>query len=178
MTTLEGQKVAILVADGFEQVELEEPQKALEKMGAQTFIISPEKNEVQGVHHMQMGDKFKVDVHLDNANPQDYTALLLPGGVFNPDKLRIFPKAIEFIKQMRKQYKPIAAICHGPWLLINADIAKGLKVTSWPAIKIDLINAGANWVDSEVVTDDGVVTSRKPDDIPHFNKEMIKLFQS
>lgn len=177
MKELEGHKVAILVADGFEQIELEKPKKALEEMGAQTFIISPAKGEVQGVHHMKMGDKFKVDVQLDDANPDDYTDLLLPGGVFNPDSLRLESKAIEFIKKIRQQNKPIAAICHGPWLLINSEVAKGHKVTSWPSIKTDLINAGAEWVDSEVVYDDGIVTSRKPDDIPAFNRQMINTFK-
>lgn len=178
METLKGHKIAVLVANGFEQVELEKPKQALEEAGAEVFIISPEKEQVQGVHHMEKGDEFKVDVSLENANANDYTALLLPGGVFNPDELRNNKKAIEFIKEFKTQNKPIAAICHGPWLLINSDIAKGHKLTSWPSIKVDLINAGANWVDEQVVRDDKLITSRKPDDIPYFNQEMIKVMQS
>lgn len=178
MQTLKGQKIAILVADGFEQIELEKPKLALEEAGAQVFIISPRKEEVQGVNHMEKGDKFKVDVTLESANPDDYSALLLPGGVFNPDELRNNKKAIDFIKAFEHKNKPIAAICHGPWLLINSDIARNHKLTSWPSIKIDLENAGANWVDEPVVVDERLVTSRKPDDIPYFNKEMIKVFES
>ncbi|AHE68082.1 type 1 glutamine amidotransferase domain-containing protein [Legionella oakridgensis] len=178
MEKLKGQTIAILVANGFEQVEMEKPRQALEKEGAKTILISPEKHEVQGSHHMDKGNKFPVDVHLEDANADDYSALLLPGGVFNPDHLRLLPKAISFVKEIARQKKPIAAICHGPWLLINAEIAKGHKLTSWPSIKLDLINAGAHWVDEPVVSDKHLVTSRKPDDIPQFNEAMIKLFHS
>lgn len=176
MSLLEGKKIAILVANGFEQSELTEPKKALEKAGAKTDIISPEKDKVKGWKHDEWGDEFTIDVALDQANADYYDALLLPGGVINPDKLRLNPRAIGFIKQCFTSGKPIAAICHGPWTLINADVAKGHTLTSWPSIKLDLINAGANWVDKEVVKDKKLVTSRKPDDIPAFNEEMIKLF--
>lgn len=175
-TELKGAKIAILVANGFEQSELAEPKKALESAGAQVIIISPEKGSVKGWEHTDWGDSFKVDIALNEANADDYQALLLPGGVMNPDKLRLEPKAIAFIKSFINSDKPIAAICHGPWTLINAGAVKGRKMTSWPSIKMDLQNAGANWVDAEVIRDKKLVTSRKPDDIPAFNKEMIALF--
>jgi len=175
MPSLSGKKIAILVANGFEQVELTEPKAALEKEGAITEIISPEKEKVKGWKHTQWGDEFSIDVPLEKANPDDYDALLLPGGVMNPDKLRMNTMVVDFIKQIFKANKPIAAICHGPWTLINADIAKGYRLTSWPSLKLDLENAGANWVDEKVVTDRKIVTSRKPDDIPYFNKAMIEL---
>ena len=172
---LEGMKVAILVADGFEQVEMTDPRKALQAAGAKTEIISPIKNKVKGWHHDKVGDEFDVDVPLDKADPNNYDALLLPGGVINPDQLRLYPQAIEFISKIAQAGKPIAAICHGPWTLINANVVKNRTLTSWPSLKIDLINAGANWVDREVVRDANLVTSRKPDDIPAFNKTMIEL---
>lgn len=145
--SLQGVKVAILVADGFEQVEMEKPRKALEEQGAAVSVISPEKNTVQGWHHTEKGDSFPVDVPLNQANAEDYDALLLPGGVVNPDHLRLLPEAIDFVKAINEQKKPIAAICHGPWLLINAQVAKGRRLTSWLSIKEDLQNAGADWVD-------------------------------
>ncbi|WP_133128447.1 type 1 glutamine amidotransferase domain-containing protein [Legionella nagasakiensis] len=178
MEKLKGQTIAILVANGFEQVEMEKPRHALEKEGAKTVLISPEKHDVQGWHHMEKGSTFTVDIHLDDANADDYSALLLPGGVFNPDHLRLLPKAVEFVKAIARQQKPIAAICHGPWLLINADLAKDHRLTSWPSIKLDLMNAGAHWVDEPAVSDKQLVTSRKPDDIPQFNEAMIKLFHA
>lgn len=174
--TLKGKKVAILVTDGFEQSEMADPRQALKNAGAQTDLISPNKDKVRGWKHGNWADSFDVDVPLDQAKPNNYDALLLPGGVMSPDRLRISPEAIEFIKQFVKTNKPIAAICHGPWTLINAEGIKGHTVTSWPSIKLDLINAGAKWVDQEVVRDGKLVTSRKPDDIPAFNKEIIKLF--
>jgi len=176
MDKLNGKRVAILVADGFEQVELTGPREALDKAGATTQIVSPAKGEVKGVHHDKPGDKFKVDVPLDTARPDEFDALMLPGGVFNPDELRMNPKAVEFARHFVDTGKPIAAICHGPWLLVEADVVRGRTMTSWPAIKTDLKNAGANWVDQEVVTENGLVTSRKPDDIPAFNKKMIEEF--
>lgn len=176
MGRLSGKKVAVLVANGFEQVEMEKPREALEKEGARTFVISPEKNVVQGWHHMEKGKTFTVDVNLSQANASDYDALLLPGGVFNPDLLRLEEKAIEFVKEMHQHKKPLAAICHGPWLLINAEIVDGLRLTSWPSIKQDLVNAGANWVDETTVCENKVLTSRKPEDIPQFNSAMIELF--
>ena len=173
---LKGLKVAILVADGFEQVELTEPRKALDKAGAETQIVSPVKGQVQGWNHYDKGDSFPVDVTLERADPQNYDALLLPGGVANPDQLRMIPDAVAFIKRFFEAGKPVAAICHGPWPLIDAGVVSGRKITSWPSLKADLHNAGAEWVDEEVVTDNGLVTSRKPDDIPAFNRKMIEEF--
>lgn len=173
---LEGLKVAILVADGFEQVELTEPKKALEEAGAQTCIVSPAEGEVEGWHHFDAGDKFAVDVPLDEAEAASYDALLLPGGVANPDQLRMNEKAVEFVKSFFDAGKPVAAICHGPWTLIEAGAVKGRTITSWPSLKADLTNAGAKWVDQEVVADNGLVTSRKPQDIPAFNQKMIEEF--
>ncbi|HUK91149.1 MAG TPA: type 1 glutamine amidotransferase domain-containing protein [Blastocatellia bacterium] len=175
---LDGVKVAILVADGFEQVELTEPRKALEKAGARTAIVSPKRNKVRGWQHTEWGDIFPVDVHLSQADASKYQALLLPGGVMNPDRLRMDSAAVEFVQQFVEAGKPIAAICHGPWTLIEAGAVKQRKMTSWPSLKTDLINAGADWVDQEVVSVDGLVTSRKPDDIPAFNKEMIAAFSA
>jgi protease I len=173
---LAGKKVAILVENGFEQVELTEPKRALEEAGAQTFIISPQKDRVKGWNHTEWGDEFKVDLPLERANPADYDALLLPGGVMNPDKLRMNPDAVRFVRAFFEAGKPVAAICHGPWTLIEAGVVKGRTLTSYPSIKTDLINAGANWVDREVVVDQGLVTSRRPDDIPAFNRKMIEEF--
>lgn len=177
MKNLTGIKVAILAADGFEQVELEKPQQALKDAGAETFIISPETGKVQGWKGEEKADFFPVDIALDVAEAADFDALLLPGGVVNPDTLRTLPKAVAFVKAMHEKNSPIAAICHGPWLLINAEIIKGCRVTSWASIKIDLINAGARWEDSATVCDNNILTSRKPDDIPQFNEAMIDLFQ-
>lgn len=173
---LNGLKVAILVADGFEQVELTDPKSALEKAGAQTEIVSPVEKEVEGWNHFDKGDKFPVDVQLDDADAENYNALLLPGGVANPDQLRMNPKAVAFVKAFFDAGKPVAAICHGPWTLIEAGAVKGRTVTSWPSLQTDLKNAGAKWVDEKVVTDNGLVTSRKPQDIPAFNQKMIEEF--
>ena len=173
---LNGKKVAILVADGFEQVELTEPKRALEQAGAQTQIVSPAKDQVKGWQHTDWGDQFPVDVPLKRANPDDYAALLLPGGVMNPDKLRRDPQALQFVKAFFDAGKPIAAICHGPWTLIDAGVVQGRTMTSYESIQTDLKNAGVNWVDQEVVVDNGLVTSRKPDDIPAFNRKMIEEF--
>jgi protease I len=173
---LNGKKVAILVADGFEQVELTEPKRALEQAGAQTQIVSPAQDQVKGWQHTDWGDQFPVDVPLKRANPDDYAALLLPGGVMNPDKLRRDPQALQFVKAFFDAGKPIAAICHGPWTLIDAGVVQGRTMTSYESIQTDLKNAGVNWVDQEVVVDNGLVTSRKPDDIPAFNRKMIEEF--
>lgn len=173
---LKNMKVAILAADGFEQVELVEPRKALEQAGATTKIVSPADKEVQGWNHFEKADAFPVDVPLEKANADEFDALLLPGGVANPDRLRGLPKAVEFVKRFAAQGKPIAAICHGPWTLIEAGAVRGRKLTSWPTLKTDLKNAGANWVDQEVVVDRGLVTSRKPADIPAFNEKMVEEF--
>jgi protease I len=178
MTTgnLQGKKVAILVTDGFEQVELLEPRKALDEAGAKTEVVSPAGNKVKGWNHKEWGNEVPVDKSLDSARAEEFDALLLPGGVMNPDNLRMNPKAVEFVKHFTDAGKPVAAICHGPWTLIEANAVRGHTLTSWPSLKTDLKNAGANWVDQEVVNDRGLVTSRKPDDIPAFNREMIRLF--
>lgn len=175
---LDGRKIAILVADGFEQVEMTEPRKALEAAGAKTNLISPDGKEVQGMNHHDKGDKFPADRALNKATAQDYDALLLPGGVANPDKLRTLPEAVQFAKDFATAGKPIAAICHGPWLLVEANLVKDRRLTSWPSLKTDIRNAGGQWEDSQVVTDHGIVTSRKPDDIPAFNQKMIEEFAS
>lgn len=171
---LKGKKVAILVEDGFEQVELTSPKEALEAAGAKTHIISPKRDKVKGWEHTKWGQDFHVDVAIEQANANDYDALLLPGGVMNPDKLRGSKKAVQFVREFANQGKPIAAICHGPWLLVEADIVKGRQVTSYPSIQTDLKNAGAKWVDQEVVVDQGIVTSRNPDDLPAFNRKMVE----
>lgn len=176
MSTLSGLTVAILVADGFEQVELTGPRKALQEAGADTRIVSPAKDEVQGWNHYDKADKFKVDVALDGADAKDFDALLLPGGVANPDQLRTLPRAVEFVREFFESHKPVAVICHGPWTLVEAGVVKGRNITSWPSLKTDLINAGAKWTDKEVVVDHGLVSSRKPDDIPAFNRKMIEEF--
>lgn len=173
---LAGKRIAILVADGFEQVEMTEPRKALEDAGAKIDLISPAREKVQAAKHHDKGDKFPVDVPLNGARPGDYDALLLPGGVANPDQLRTIPEAVKFVRSFFDQHKPVAAICHGPWMLVEANAVQGRTVTSWPSLQTDLRNAGATWVDREVVEDDGLVTSRKPDDLPAFNDAMIKLF--
>lgn len=174
--TTRGCRVAILVENGFEQVELAEPREALDKAGAKTSIVSPQEKSVRGWNFTEWGDTFAVDVSLDRARPEDFDALLLPGGVINPDKLRMQPKAVEFVKAFFAAGKPVAAICHGPWSVIEAGAARGRHIASWPSLKTDLRNAGAEWVDREVMVDGNLVTSRKPDDIPAFNREMIKLF--
>jgi deglycase len=173
---LKGKKVAILVADGFEQIELTEPKKALEDAGATTEIVSPSGLEVQGWNHDEKADSFSVDMPLLRARSDDYDALLLPGGVRNPDQLRTMTRAVEFIDGFFATGKPVAAICHAPWTLIDSEKVKGRTLTSWPSLKSDLINAGAHWVDRDVVVDDGLITSRKPADIPAFNKKMIERF--
>ncbi|MBL9101837.1 MAG: type 1 glutamine amidotransferase [Myxococcales bacterium] len=173
---LSGKKVAILVAHGFEQVELTSPKKALEKAGATAQIVSPERKEVKGWKHTDWGDTFPVDVQLADARPDDYDALVLPGGVMNPDTLRADQKAVEFVGHFVGTGKPIAAICHGPWTLVETDGLRGRTVTSYPSIRSDLKNAGASWIDQEVVVDRGLVTSRKPDDLDAFNDKMIEEF--
>ena len=175
--SLEGKRVAILVAEGFEQSELEGPKQALEEAGAETLIVSPaEEGWVQGWQHFDLGDQYEVDVPLADANAAEFDALLLPGGVANPDQLRMLPEAVNFVRAFFDAGKPVAAICHAPWTLIEAGVVKGRTLTSWPSVKTDLINAGANWVDEEVVVDNGLVTSRKPDDIPAFNEKMLEEF--
>jgi len=178
MADMKSQKIAVLATDGFEQAELVEPVKALRETGATVHVISPKAGEIQGMKHDQKGDKTKVDLELSNAKAADYDGLVLPGGVANPDTLRIDEKAIAFIRAFVQAGKPIAAVCHGPWTLIEAQAVKGKKMTSWPSLKTDLKNAGAEWVDQEVVVDGNLVTSRKPDDLPAFNREFIKLLSA
>jgi protease I len=173
---LRNKRVAALVDHGFEQVELVEPKKALEAAGAKVDIVSPQSGKVKGWQHTKWGDEFEIDRQLGQARPDEYDALLLPGGVMNPDHLRMNPSAVQFVKAFVDSGKPIAAICHGPWTLIEAGGVRGRKLTSWPSLQSDLRNAGAQWVDQQCVTDNGLVTSRKPDDIPAFNKKMIEEF--
>ncbi len=173
---LQGKRVAILVADQFEQVEMTEPQNALEEAGAETVIVSPNSEKVKAWDGQDWGAEFDVDVPLDAAAPEDFDALLLPGGVKNPDTLRADENAVRFVRHFFEKGKPVAAICHGPWTLINAGVVKGRKMTSYPSLELDLRNAGANWVDQEVVVDAGLVTSRNPDDIPAFIRKMIEEF--
>jgi len=173
-TQLQGKKVAILVADFFEQVEMTKPREALRQAGADVRIVSPKKGQIQGMNHAKPGEKFEVDLSLEQANPAEFDALMIPGGTMNPDTLRSTPAALEFTRHFFKEGKPVAAICHAPWVLIDAGVVRGRKLTSWPAIQTDVKNAGGNWVDQEVVVDNGLVTSRKPDDIPAFNNKMLE----
>ena len=176
MENINGMRVAILIEDGFEQVEMVEPRKALDQAGAKTDIVSPRNGRVRAWNFTDWGENFPVDVALDWARPQAFDALLLPGGVINPDKLRMEPKAVAFAKAFFDAGKPVAAICHGPWTVIETGAARGRRIASWPSLKTDLRNAGAEWVDQEVVVDGNLVSSRKPDDIPAFTREMIALF--
>ncbi|SMO80759.1 type 1 glutamine amidotransferase domain-containing protein [Gracilimonas mengyeensis] len=171
---LNGKKVAILATNGFEEVELTNPREALHEAGAETHIISPESGSIKSWATDQWGDDFDVDVALENASAEEYDSLLLPGGVLNPDQLRMNDDAIEFVRSFFKDGKPVAAICHGPQILIDAEVLQGRELTSYPSIKNDLKNAGARWVDNEVVVDQGLTTSRTPDDLPAFNSKMIE----
>jgi protease I len=176
MSGIKNIHVAILATDGFEQSELTEPVKALRAEGARVTIVSPQGGEIQGMKHHDKGEKTKVDLELSKAKAADFDALVLPGGVANPDTLRIDKSAIAFIEAFVKAEKPIAAICHGPWTLIEAGAVRGKTMTSWPSLKTDLQNAGAEWVDHSVVVDGNLVTSRNPNDLPDFNREILKLF--
>ena len=171
---LSGKRVAILATDGFEQSELLEPRRVLDEAGATTSIVSPKEGEIKGWDEDNWGQRVPVDQTLDAASAEDFDALVLPGGQINPDKLRIEPKAVAFVRAFFEAGKPVGAICHGPWLLVEAEVAKGRRVTSWPSIRKDLENAGANWVDQEVVVDKGLVTSRKPDDLPAFTRKLVE----
>ncbi|QKZ14284.1 type 1 glutamine amidotransferase domain-containing protein [Spirosoma sp. KUDC1026] len=173
---LSGKKVAVLLTEGFEQVEMTEPRKALQEAGATVHIIAPKSGDVKAWDMDDWGETFDVDLALDATNSDQYDALLLPGGVMNPDHLRMDPKAVQFAKSFFDANKPVAAICHAAMTLIEADVVNGKTMTSYPSIKTDLKNAGANWIDQEVVVDGNLVSSRKPDDIPAFNREMVKLF--
>ena len=173
---LDGRKVAVLATNGFEQSELEKPVAALKAAGAQVDVISLEAGQIQGMEHDEKGRKVSVDKVLSSVKANDYDALVLPGGVANPDKLRVQSIAVDFVRSFSQAHKPIAAICHGPWTLINAEAIGGRRMTSWPSLEADLRNAGADWVDEEVVVDRGLVTSRKPDDLPAFCSKMIEQF--
>jgi len=173
---LTGKRVAILATDGVEQVELTEPRKALDEAGAKTTLVSPKSGKIKGWQHDHWGEELKVDLALESANADTFDALLLPGGVMNPDQLRMNKQAVQFVRSFFDSGKPVAAICHAPWMLVEADVVSGRSVTSWPSLQTDLRNAGADWVNREVVTDQGLVTSRKPDDIPAFNRKMIEEF--
>jgi protease I len=175
-TRLTGKRIAILATDGVERVELTEPRTALDAAGATTRLVSPKSGRIKAWQHDHWGDELQVDVPLAQARADDYDALMLPGGVMNPDQLRQNEKAVQFVRSFFQAGKPVAAICHAPWMLIEADVVRGRTVTSWPSLRTDLRNAGADWVDREVVTDEGLVTSRKPDDIPAFSAKMIEEF--
>ncbi len=173
---LKGKKVAILAADMFERVEFEQPRKALEDAGAETEVVSIHSGEIQGFDHFDPANTIKVDKTVEEVSPDDYDALLIPGGVGNPDQLRGDENAVNFVRDFAQAKKPMAVICHGPWMLVESGVVRGRRVTSWPTLQTDIRNAGGEWVDKEVVVDEGIVTSRKPDDIPAFNKKMIEEF--
>ena len=173
---LKGKKVAILAADMFERVELEEPRQALEDAGAEVEVVSIHDGEIQGFDHFDPASSLKVDRTVQEVSPDDYDALLIPGGVGNPDQLRGDEDAVAFVRGFDEAGKPMAVICHGPWMLVEARVVRGRRVTSWPTLETDIRNAGGDWIDQEVVVDGNIVTSRKPDDIPAFNREMTRLF--
>ena len=175
-TNLKGKKVAILAADMFERVELEEPWKALEDAGADVEIVSIHDGEIKGFDHFDPADTAKVDRTVEEVSPDDYDALMIPGGVGNPDQLRGDENAVAFVRGFHDAGKPMAVICHGPWMLVESGVVRGKRVTSWPTLETDIRNAGGDWVDNEVVVDGSLVTSRKPDDIPAFNREMLRIF--
>jgi protease I len=168
--------MSAMVTDGFEQVEMTRPRDALDEAGAETKIVSLKSGKIQGMHHADKGDKFDVNLTVDEARPEEFDALMIPGGLMNPDALRSNDDALEFARHFFREGKPVATICHGPQVLISAGLVRGRTMTSWPAIKADMRNAGANWVNEEVVVDNGLVTSRKPDDIPALNKKMLEEF--
>lgn len=185
---LKGKRVAILATDGVEEVELTEPREALERAGARTMLVAPSsahpsdasagtpKRAIRAWQHDHWGSEIPIDVSLEDARAGDFDALMLPGGVMNPDRLRMDARAVEFVRAFFIAAKPVAAICHAPWMLVEADVVRGRTLTSWPSLRTDVRNAGGDWVDREVVTDEGLVTSRKPDDIPSFNRKMIEEF--
>ena len=173
---LQGKRVAFLATDMVEQVELTEPWKAVQEAGATTELISLEEGEIQGFNHYDKADTFKVDRTVEEARADDYDALVIPGGVGNPDTMRANENAVQFVRDFFQQGKPVGVICHGPWMLVEAGVVRDRKVTSWPGIQTDIRNAGGNWVDEEVVVDQGLVTSRKPDDLPAFNAKIVEEF--
>ena len=176
MGKLDGKRIAFLATDGVEQVELTEPRKAVEQEGAETELISLEEGQIQGFEHLDKSDKFDVDRAVKDADASDYDGLVLPGGVANPDFLRTDEDAVQFVRAFFEAGKPVGAICHGPWTLVEADVVRDLTLTSWPSLKTDIRNAGGNWVDEEVHVDKGLTTSRKPDDIPAFNDKIVEEF--
>lgn len=176
MASLQGQKIAVLATDGVEQVELTEPVKALREAGAEVVVIAPKSGQIQGMNHAEKGDKLPVDAELGAVRPDEFAGLVLPGGVANPDALRVNPQAVAFVRHFIEAEKPVAAICHGPWTLIEAGGVEGRRMTSWPSLQTDLRNAGANWVDETCVRDGRLVTSRKPDDLPAFNRAVVEMF--
>jgi len=176
MNELQGKRIAIIVTDGFEQIEMTSPRESLEKAGAKCVLIAPKDGQVQGFKHHDKADKFKVELTLEKASASDFDALMLPGGVINADAIRIEKKAQQIVQEMERAGKPIAVICHGPWLLISSGVMKGRHITSWPTLQDDLRNAGAQWEDKECIRDRNWVSSRKPADLPVFNREMVKLF--
>jgi protease I len=173
---LQGKKIAFLATDGVEQVEYTEPRKAIEHAGADVQLVSLKAGEIQGFNHLDKGDTFPVDVAVSEARAEDYDGLVLPGGVANPDAMRLHPEAVRFVRSFFDAGKPVAAICHASWMLVEADVVRGRTLTSWPSVKTDISNAGGTWVDEEVHVDQGLVTSRKPDDIPAFNAKAIEEF--
>ena len=175
-SSLRGKTIAILATDGFEQVELTEPKQAVEQAGATTRILSLKDGEIQGMHHDKKGDTFKVDALVAHANVDEFDGLILPGGVANPDTLRLDKAAVDFVRDFTNSGKPIGVICHGAWSMVEADVVRGRKMTAWPSVRTDLRNAGAEVVDEEVVTDRGIVSSRKPEDLPAFCKKIIEEF--
>jgi protease I len=174
--SLHGKRIAFLATDGVEQVEYTEPRNAVEQEGAEAHLISIKRGTIQAWKHFDHADTFPVDLTVNQANPADYDALVLPGGVANPDQLRVNPQAVSFVRSFFEMAKPVGVICHGPWTLIEADVVRGRTITSWPSVKTDLRNAGANWVDEECVTDSGLVSSRKPDDLPAFCAKIVEEF--
>jgi len=173
---LQGKRIAFLATDGFEQVELTKPWQSIQEAGAEVVLVSPKDGKIQGMNHDEKADQFAVDMSVHNASAEDFDGLVHPGGVANPDTLRMCDVSVSFIRDFFKQHKPVAAICHGPWTLIEAGVVEGRRVTSWPSLKTDLTNAGAQWVDEECVCDEGLVTSRNPDDIPAFCEKAIEEF--
>ncbi|WP_146410356.1 MULTISPECIES: type 1 glutamine amidotransferase domain-containing protein [Crateriforma] len=174
--SLQGKRIAFLATDGFEQVELTKPWQAIQDAGAEVVLVSPKTGQIQGVNHDEKADKFDVDLSVHDASAEDFDGLVLPGGVMNPDALRTCDVSVSFVRDFFKQHKPVAAICHGPWTLVEADVVRDRTVTSWPSLKTDLVNAGAQWVDEECVCDQGLVTSRNPDDLPAFCDKAIEEF--
>ncbi len=174
--SLNGKRIAFLATDGFEQAELVQPWEAINKAGAEVVLVSPKEDKIQGMNHDKKADRFSVDQSVHSASAEDFDGLVLPGGVANPDSLRTCDDSVSFVRDFFKQSKPVAAICHGPWTLIEADVVRGRRVTSWPSLKTDLINAGAQWVDEPCVCDEGLVTSRNPDDLPAFCEKAIEEF--